>query len=302
MAAYRGEVRHARCAVRSRLKRRIIVLLSLAVAASALTSTAYASTARVTMTPIVAVHGISFGTCPAMDSGVSMSGPMWYLWNHGEWGRVYDSISYYKCDVDGTDIGTAADDNTPIETIAHDLAWYVYNKYSSHGQTVEFVGHSMGGLIIRAALAAFAAHAPAYPPTLLVQDVVTVSSPFAGTDFGCAATSYQCAEMMPGSAFVKWLATNQKPQATNGTDWTLIGGSPCDMVPAASATAMTGSHRWEYYAGVPTCYDHSSYLWDSSTATDAIVGWEPPGATRYQGWYAYHSQAAIMMALDSGAW
>jgi hypothetical protein len=278
------------------------VVLAVPTAPTAASTIRATSATRVTMTPIVGVHGIVLGSCPAMDSGVSMSGPMWYLWNHGEWGRVYDPISYFKCDVNGTDIGTAADNNTPIEKIAHDLAWYVYNKYSSHGQSVEMVGHSMGGLIIRAALTSFAAHDPSYPPTLLVQDVVTVSSPFAGTDFGCATSSYQCREMMPGSGFVTWLAKNQNPQATNGTDWTLLGGSPCDVVPSASATAMSGSHHWIYYRGTPTCYDHSSYLWDSSAATDAVVGWEPPGARSYQSWYAYHSQAAIMMALDSGSW
>lgn len=257
---------------------------------------------RATMTPIVAIHGIVLGTCPSMDSSVSMSGPMWYMWNHGEWNRPYDAISYYKCDQDGTTIGTAADNNTPIETIAHDLAWYLYTTYSSHGRTVEIVGHSLGGLIARAALAAFAAHNPTYPPTLLVQDVVAISAPFGGTDFGCSATSYQCREMLPGSSFLTWLAQNQNPQGTNGTDWTVIGGSPCDVVPAASATAMTGAHRWLYYLGKPTCYDHDSYLWDASSATDAAVAWEWPTATRYQTAYAYHSQAAIMMAVDSSLW
>lgn len=257
---------------------------------------------RASMTPIVAIHGIAFGACPAMNSGVSMSGPMWYMWNHGEWNRTYDAISYFKCDVNGTNIGTNADNNTPIETIAHDLAWYLYSQYSTHGQAVEIIAHSMGGLIARAALESFALHTPGYPPTLLIQDVVTVSSPFAGSDFGCSTTSYQCREMMPGSAFVSWLAKNQDPQGTNGTDWTLIGGSPCDMVPSASATAMTGAHHWIYYTGTPICYDHTSYLWDSSTAVDAVVGWTPPGVSRYQSWYAWHPQAAIMTAVDSGSW
>lgn len=254
------------------------------------------------MAPIIAIHGIVFGTCPAMDSGVSMSGPMWYMWNHGERNRPYDAISYYRCDTDGSDIGAAADNNTSIETIAHDLAWYLYNKYSSRGQTVEIVGHSLGALVARAALQSVAAHNATYPPMLLVQDVVAVSAPFGGADFGCSTSSYQCREMMPGSAFLNWLAENQNPQGTNGTDWTLIGGSPCDVVPAASATAMTGAHRWRYYLGQPNCYDHASYLWDSSTAVDAPVAWSWPGATQSRYWYAYHSQAAIMMAVDSGSW
>lgn len=257
---------------------------------------------RATMTPIVAIHGIVLGTCPAMDSGTAMSGPIWYMWNNGEWNRPYDAISYFRCDVDGSDIGTQADNNTPIENIAHDLAWYLYTTYSSHGQTVEIVGHSMGGLIARAALQSFAAHDPTYPPKLLVQDVVTISAAFAGADFGCATTSYQCREMLPGSPFVTWLAKNQHPQGSNGTDWTTIGGSPCDLVPGSSSTAMTGSHRWLYYLGTPTCYDHTSYLWDSSTATDEAVRWAPPAGTHFHSVYAYHSQAAIMLAVDSASW
>ena len=292
------------------MNRRLLAasVMALATLASAVTVAAPAGAMpvsrlpRATMAPIVAIHGIVLGPCPSMDSGVSMSGPMWFMWNHGERNRAYDAISYFRCDKNGSDIGAAADNNTPIETIAHDLAWYLYNRYSSHGQTVEIVGHSMGGLIARAALQAFAAHDPSYPPTLLVQDAVTVSAPFAGTNFGCSTSSYQCREMMPGSAFLSWLAQNQNPQGTNGTDWTVIGGSPCDVVPAASAAAMSGAHRWLYYLGQPTCYDHDSYLWDSSAATDAAVAWEWPGAIRYQSWYSYHPQAAIMMAVDSGNW
>ncbi|MFJ2591339.1 esterase/lipase family protein, partial [Streptomyces sp. NPDC087538] len=49
--------------------------------------------------------------------------------------------------------------------------------YSAKGQTVDLVGHSMGGLIIRAALAGYAKGDPTWPDTLYVEDVVTLGTP-----------------------------------------------------------------------------------------------------------------------------
>ena len=42
--------------------------------------------------------------------------------------------------------------NEPIEHVACELAWYIYTNWTSHGQNVKVVAHSMGGLIIRYAI------------------------------------------------------------------------------------------------------------------------------------------------------
>ncbi|HYV00871.1 MAG TPA: hypothetical protein VEM93_00790, partial [Actinomycetota bacterium] len=67
--------------------------------------------------------------------------------------------------------------DTPLEHLGYHLAWYIYDHYTVDGQTVDLVGHSMGGLIIRYALTKAEEHDPDFPPGLLVEDIVTLETP-----------------------------------------------------------------------------------------------------------------------------
>lgn len=68
--------------------------------------------------------------------------------------------------------------------------------------------------------------------------MVTSGTPHAGTSWatGCAARAVECAQMVPGSGFLTGLGHN--PQGVGSTDWTVVGSSGDEFVPARSAVAM----------------------------------------------------------------
>ncbi|HJQ43003.1 MAG TPA: hypothetical protein VJ831_07960 [Jatrophihabitantaceae bacterium] len=259
---------------------------------------------RDAMAPLVVVHGYSDLSCPGFDVQTAMAGPALFAWNHGEYMRPFVPISYYTCDFNGVDItgGHRATANTDLRVVAKQLAWWVHDNYTVRGHTVELIGHSMGGLIIRYALFKVATHTTGWPSTLLVQDAIGVSTPNAGMVMGCP--TMQCTQLSIGSALVKELAVPaaQNPQGTGGTDWTMIGGSSCDVVTAASAMAMSGAHRIDYYSVQP-CYHHDDYLWDSDDKLNAVLKYAQPGALGYLATrLGPHSLAMIVRATDSSAW
>lgn len=143
------------------------------------------------------------------------------------WTGKFIRVGFYKgdeakgCQVNLAPNGTG---NTSLKDLGRALAWNIYNEHSSKGESVDLVGHSMGGLIARAAVAGFR-HDPTWPPALLVEDVVTLGTPHLGTRGGFLRCHYdlQCRQMYPGSDFLKWLNQYANPQAGLGTDWTLIG-------------------------------------------------------------------------------
>jgi pimeloyl-ACP methyl ester carboxylesterase len=130
--------------------------------------------------------------------------------------------------------------NTPIEHLAYHLAWTIYDLYSSHGQPVDVVAHSMGGLMIRYALAATERNVKDFPPYLLVEDVVTLGTPHGGARG--PVPSVQGAEMQPGSPFLKALGSVDLPQGRGGSDWLTVG-SDDDTAVAADRAAGTDRDR-----------------------------------------------------------
>src|SRR5262245_23039394 len=154
--------------------------------------------------------------------------------------------------------------NTPIEDIGRELANDVYQRFSARGIPVALVGHSMGGLIVRSALAQ--AGSKGGPPFLLMPNAVTISSPHGGTDALQRCGLIECAEMGFGSAFLRRLEPD--PQGRGGTVWTLFGSDGDKLVTAASATGMQAAHRFVYER---PAYNHQPIVYDGSDATDA--GW-----------------------------
>ena len=144
--------------------------------------------------------------------------------------------------------------NTGIKELGRRLAWNIYNVYSSKGISIDAIRHSMGGLIIRAALAGYQLHEPGWPPLLYVEDAVTLGTPHEGTkntvSLGCAIVerSRQCEEMIPGrrgSGFLSWLNRAPNPQASAGTDWTLICSMADEVAPwraSSCASSMKAHH------------------------------------------------------------
>ncbi len=179
---------------------------------------------------------------------------------------------------ESADHGLASTKDTDIRNLAYHLAWYIWDTYAQYGKPVVIVAHSMAGLIVRWMLYAIANPASVgegvFPPQVYIPQIVTLSAPNAGLTFiSDGLTTYQTQEMDETSAFMQELDTNAlDPEATGGTDWTLIGNYPSDtdlVVSAASATAMDHVHRVLYY-GV-SAYSHNSILNDSSTQRNASV-------------------------------
>ncbi|MFI6979065.1 esterase/lipase family protein [Embleya sp. NPDC050154] len=175
------------------------------------------------------------------------------LFNRSGWEGPLHRVGFYEeddpeCDVriDPEGKGTV---DTSLKDLGRGLAWKIHDMYSVKGQTVDLVGHSMGGLIIRAALAGYAKGDPTWPDTLYVEDVVTLGTPHkvAWMGAGCLA-NLQCREMYyPRGAFRSWLGPKLH-QAQGGTDWTLVGSNADFSVSAGNGapTDVGAQHLVRY--------------------------------------------------------
>ncbi len=169
-----------------------------------------------------------------------------------------------------------SDRSTGIILLGAALAVQIFEQYSAHGKSVDLVGHSMGGLIIKAALTGVQKHYQGFPPYLYVEDVTTLETPHRGTSEGgnalCAVVptlgrNQECADMIGGSAFMNWLIDN--PQAQTGTDWTIIGADDDLLVPASSSVpgSMPAAHKVIYTSGQwSALYAHMDVLHDAGTS------------------------------------
>ena len=144
-----------------------------------------------------------------------------------------------------------------IEHLACMFAWYVYavnvGDAAHAGTTVDVLAHSMGGLIVRAALALTANKDLAlignvFPPQIYVRRVITVATPhdglqglvrdaFRSRDSSqevqdmtvCEEYAATCGKNFITSPFLRKLHSAPKPEGVGGTYWGLIGASvPCD--------------------------------------------------------------------------
>jgi len=147
------------------------------------------------------------------------------------------------------------------------------------GECVHAVGHSMGGLIIRSAVAQVEAGNADFPPSICVNDVVTLGTPHAGTPWAWACSTTECVQMRgnlecvgsSASLFIKWLRANAwDPDGTGGTQWTLLGSYADLDVPADCAVGNMRSYgktKYLPWSGV----GHTNYLHLLSTDDTADV-------------------------------
>ncbi|MGI5165845.1 esterase/lipase family protein [Spirillospora sp. CA-253888] len=181
---------------------------------------------------------------------------------------------YYKADKNCT-VEYGGSQNTDLKYVSRSLAWDIYNRYTSKGKTVDVVAHSMGGLVIRNAIARVKRGHDGFPPRLYVEDVVTLGTPHGGSDLANGCSSTQCKQMRGHGGHLKWL--NGLPtgnfQATGGTNWTLAGSYDDDSVTAFQATSFYGKHKVRYLLSENV--EHSDYYktgvgngWDCYRSTD----------------------------------
>jgi pimeloyl-ACP methyl ester carboxylesterase len=221
-------------------------------------------------TPVLFLHGALLGAgCVGTNPAGVASALQSVLRRHHWTGRLLP-VDYYcgdsgrgTVDIRGRARPTA---DTSITEISRLLAWYVYRHYSSKHVAVDIVGHSMGGLIMVDALKRVGQRG--FPPYLLVRDAVTISAPFGGIP-ARKVCPLQCRQMEYGSGYLA--ALNHRaaaPHGSGGTQWTVLGGSPCDYIPAASTLALRGALAVDFASSVPECYTHVTYLADSSARQD----------------------------------
>jgi Putative serine esterase (DUF676) len=248
--------------------------------------------ASVASSPVILVHGYE------ADSGADCT----RVWNDLRsffqskgWTGPLVSVAYYvgdiNCDVtineDGKhDVhyaagheGDAHTTQTNIRHLGYHLAWWIYDQYTRNGRCVDAIGHSMGGLIIRYAIAQVENGNSDFPPSLCVRDAVTLGTPHAGTPLTWACGTTQCVQMRgnlacdgsTASSFIRWLRDNAwDPDGTGGTQWTLLGSDADLDVPADCAVGNMGAFgrtRYLLSSGV----SHTEYLHLTSTDLSADV-------------------------------
>ncbi|WP_329106203.1 hypothetical protein OG792_00315 [Micromonospora sp. NBC_01699] len=96
------------------------------------------------------------------------------------WSGPQHTVGYYTNDTSCNVTLARSGTNTHIKDLGKKLANEIYNRYSKRGKSVDVLAHSMGGLIIRAALTGTANREAGFPPYLYVEDVVTLSTPHKG--------------------------------------------------------------------------------------------------------------------------
>ena len=212
---------------------------AVAIGGAVLSQMPSAEAAATNSTPILVVHGASL---PNPSSGIDCKDSVMLPWVNGLKARGFTNVKtvgYYSndrnCDlwVPGRADNTV---NTSLDLIGREFANLISSRYGS--TPVAISAHSMGGLVVRRALAGVQNRHPLFPTNIRVSDVVTAGTPHAGTGAAraCAPFLKQCEQMVPGSGFLGALAHN--PQTAGSTDWTLTG-SDCDLVVSAdSATRM----------------------------------------------------------------
>lgn len=295
----------------------ILCLLGLAAPAQAAT--------RVANVPVLYVHGIAANGRACTNAGLDVkaqAAPLTSVLAAAGYTGSVVPVGYYCNDLNvGLNIDHAADavagpypgsydNNVPVERLAQDLAWAIYNTYTVNGQVVSIAAHSLGGLITYWALAHVGSDG--YPASLLVQDVLDYSTPFKGADVYPAdytAASYmaswcgtytQCNEAVPGSAFLTALAQLPFP---SWVDYTVVGGGPADIMTWASASGITAQHKVDYYATSPVNYSHNLYIQDTSfTKNEPVAFWSVGQSGYYYTTTGSHSLAWGYAALASSSY
>lgn len=191
--------------------------------------------------------------------------------------------------------------DTDIRHIAWHMAWMIHDHWSVNGVYVDTLGHSMGGLLVRYAIAM--SGASGWPAKLRVEDSTTMGTPHGGLGTSwCKLSPWSdVRQMCSDSTFMVWLKNNaQNPQGYGGSDWTLMA-SDCDgWVAWNLAVDMQAKHKVVY---VDPCYGHSDYYTDVSTTNDATADYMDAPSTSWTRWTsAPHSGKWTNYAAVYGTW
>ena len=188
--------------------------------------------------------------------------------------------------------GSTHDNDTDIRHLAWHLAHFL-RAYIPDDPPVDVVAHSMGGLIVRYALAKQSGDWPA----LNLEDVITLGSPHGGVNFASWSGTVQGDQMEPESFFIGWLADNAaNPQSAGGTEWTVMGSAGDYIVTRGTATDMNAAERVRF-GFLPWPVGHSEYMHAGGNRNSGL--WM---GTEYETWYTYGPVPMIRVALQYSGW
>lgn len=189
------------------------------------------------------------------------------------------TVGYYdsdtNCSMTLRDWGNIGN-STSWRDLSKAFSKYVYETYTKNGIPVDLVGHSMGGLIIRGAVFGTERGEDGFSAPLLVEDAVTLGAPHTGAAWysnGCLFG--QCSGLKPGADEIIWVNQNGNPQGVKGTEWTVLGSTDDDVVPADSALYMVvPDARKVRYSDV----EHSDYQSNPAASDRTARALAEPGA------------------------
>lgn len=194
-------------------------------------------------TTVLFIHG--FSASANTDCNSTFGNMISQMKSDGLSGNLI-TVGYYSgdtnCAVNLHNYGSYGDGD-PFTNIGEALSWYVYDTFTLNGISVNAVGYSMGGIILRAAVYGASIGAAGYSPPINIGRAVTLGGPHNGAAWyatACVIIGWtQCAAMVSGSSQLNWLNQNGNPQGSAGTSWTTFGSTDDDVVPSSSAIYMS---------------------------------------------------------------
>jgi hypothetical protein len=114
--------------------------------------------------------------------------------------------------------------DTSIRHLAYKFAWLASSSHSQYGQPVSVIAESMGGVVVRLAVAEATLGDPDFPSVadMGLSRVVTLGSPHRGAALATAGTALQAAQLQPASDVIQLLRSTA---FDGGAEWLALSST-----------------------------------------------------------------------------
>jgi len=220
--------------------------------------------------PVLLIHGWGLGA--DTDCGSTFDRMITQMKAEGFTGP-FIRMGFYSgdtnCDMSLRDWGPV-EDGSHFSVLSQAFSKYVYATYTSKGKTVDVVGYSMGGNVVRGAVEGAQAGQAGFSAPIDVQDAVTFGAPMNGAAWYSSFCLWgMCSSMKPGADDVNWLQKVGNPQGLHGTEWTAFGSDADAVTPVDSALKIdVPANRKVHLTDVPHTGD-TNYMGRPDVVTRA---------------------------------